>query len=201
MLLLSLLLFLCNVEKMNDCLTDHVGRFPPYRSSTAIGRLAQDRIKSLVTLGTPHSSPESALVDQTRGLLREVEESDACSAAALVKERNLRVTCVGSTAVQAKIWTTNPEELVAATSYLPLTGRLDGEGGDGIVPAALAFLDPPARAVRIQQCNKTGEKIRHAHVFPTPWNLLDGASPSISLPDNFVWYGSEGVVGQWAQYI
>ena len=36
-------------------------------SSTAIYRLAKDRISSLITLGTPHSSPSSALVDQTRG--------------------------------------------------------------------------------------------------------------------------------------
>ena len=53
------------------------------RSSTAIYRHAKDKVSSLVTLGTPHISPESALVDQTRGLLREIASSDACSSQSL----------------------------------------------------------------------------------------------------------------------
>mmetsp|Transcript_7347 Transcript_7347/g.10785 ORF Transcript_7347/g.10785 Transcript_7347/m.10785 type:complete len:80 (-) Transcript_7347:310-549(-) len=45
------------------------------------------------------------------------------------------------------------------------------------------------------------EKIGHAHVLPTPWKLLDGSAPSLPLPSNFRWYGSEGVVEEWAKYV
>jgi triacylglycerol esterase/lipase EstA (alpha/beta hydrolase family) len=52
-------------------------------SSSPIATLAQERVTSFITLGTPHSSPEGALVDQTRGLLKEVENTLACSSKSL----------------------------------------------------------------------------------------------------------------------
>ena len=64
------------------------------RSSSAVYRLTQEKCSSLITLGTPHSSPSSALVDQTRGLLKEVEASIACSSQGLL-DRGIQVTCVG----------------------------------------------------------------------------------------------------------
>lgn len=170
-------------------------------SSTSVSKLAKRQCSSLVTLGTPHASPDGALVDQTRGLLKEVEASSACSPASLI-DQGIDVTCVGSTGLSGKIVTTDIEEFVAATSYLPLLGRLDDSvKGDGIVPTELAFMDAPARRIEIESCAVTGNPVRHAHVFPTPWNLIDGSAPSLSLPDDFSWYGSPGVIGQWAKYI
>ncbi|KAL7518184.1 hypothetical protein ACHAWF_000179, partial [Thalassiosira exigua] len=140
-------------------------------SSSAVYRLAKDRITSLVTLGTPHTSPKSALVDQTRGLLYEIAASPACSSRALVN-RGVKVTCVGSLGLRGKLLTTELEELVAATSYLPLVGRFGPDvRGDEIVPTELAFMEAPARRVEIERCSETGSAVRHAHVLPTPWNL------------------------------
>jgi len=170
-------------------------------SSTSVHKLAQRQCKSLITLGTPHSSPDSALVDQTRGLLKEVEAAVTCSPQALA-DRGIDVTCVGSTSLQGKIISTNVEELVAASSYLPLLGRLGGDvTGDGIVPTDLAFMEAPARRIEVSNCKQTGNQVRHAHVLPTPWNLLDGSAASLPLPEDFAWYGSAGVLDEWVQYI
>jgi pimeloyl-ACP methyl ester carboxylesterase len=166
-------------------------------SPSSIYKLTQQRCTSFITLGTPHLSPESALVDQTRGLLKEVESTIQCSPQSLV-ERGIDVTCVGSTAVQGSIF--NVEDIVAMTSYIPLLGVQDGlkARGDGIIPADLAFMKEPARRIEVSLC---GEPVRHAHVLPTPWNLLDASAPSLSLPDNFVWYGSSSVIEQWSSFV
>ena len=108
------------------------------RSSSSVYRLTQEKCSSLITLGTPHSSPNSALVDQTRGLLKEVEASAACTSQGLLN-RGIQVTCVGSSALEGTLFSTNVEELVAASSYYPLTGKLGK--GDGIVPTSLAFME------------------------------------------------------------
>jgi hypothetical protein len=165
-----------------------------------VHRLTQKQCSSFITIGTPHSSPDTALVDQTRGLLKEVEQTDACSPKSLV-DRGIEVTCVGSSGVDGSFLTTNVEEVVAASSYLPLLGRLGDVKGDGIIPTDLAFMAEPARVVEVSECDVTGQAVRHAHVIPTPWNLLDGSSPSIPLPEDFVWYGSAGVLPQWAKYV
>lgn len=171
-----------------------------YSSSTSVYRLARERVTSLITLGTPHISPESALVDQTRGLLREIESSADCTSQSLF-DRGVSVTCVGSSSLAGKIITTDVEEIIAATSYLPLVGRLGDIKGDGIVPTDLAFMESPARRVEVEKCLETGNAVRHAHVLPTPWNLIDGEAASLSLPDDIVWYGSPGVLSQWLKYI
>jgi len=170
-------------------------------SSTGVYRLAQKQCRSLVTLGTPHLSPDGALVDQTRGLLKEVEQTEACTSQSLM-ERGIDVTCVGSSSLDGNIFTSDIEQLVAASSYFPLLGRLGADvKGDGIVPTALAFMDG-ARKIEIEKCSMTGTAVRHAHVLPTPWNLIDGSAASISLPtEDFAWYGSEGVIGQWAKHL
>lgn len=112
------------------------------------------------------------------------------------------MTCVGSKGVDGLFLTTNVEELVAASSYLPLLGRLgDDVKGDGIVPMDLAFMEEPARTIEVAECEITGAAVRHAHVVPIPWNLWDGYAPSIALPDDFTWYGSPGVLPQWAKYV
>lgn len=112
----------------------------------------------------------------------------------------MRITCVASSGLRGNILTTDVESIVAATSYLPLTGSFD-TSGDGIVPLELAYMDAPARKVEIKSCKVTGGAVRHAHVLPTPWNLLDGSAASWSLPEEFVWYGSEGVLSQWLPFV
>ena len=175
------------------------------QSSTAVHRCAVERCSSLVTLGSPHFSPSSALVDQTRGLLREVEGTFECSSEGLDKN-GISVTCVGSCAVKSNILSTDLEEIVATTSYLPLIEKWSAVvagpvEGDGIIPKDLAFMDAPARQIVVKNCSLTGNPVRHAHVLPTPWNLWNGYAPSIALPDDFTWYGSEGVVDQWIDSI
>lgn len=171
------------------------------QSSSAVHKLAIDRCSSLITLGTPHISPADALVDQTRGLLAAIEQSESCSPQSLL-DKGIKITCVSSQGLKGNFLTANVEEIVAASSYLPLLGRFDGVRGDGIVPTDLAFLDPPAERVILETCSLTNKPIRHAHVIPTPWNLLRGYAPSIMLKeDDFPSYVTRGVVEQWARYI
>lgn len=174
-------------------------------SSTAVYRITLERCKSFVTLGTPHKSPQTALVDQTRGLLSEVENTEACSAEYML-QRGIKVTCVGSLAVKSNLLTTNLEELVATTSYLPLisdwTKIFSGVKGDGIIPEDLVFMDAPAKRVELLTCSNTGNSVRHAHVLPTPYNLWAPSEASIPLlSDDFRWYGSEGVIDQWIEHL
>lgn len=176
------------------------------QSSTSVYRMTMDRCKSLVTLGSPHKAPATALVDQTRGLLRAVEECEECSSEGL-KKKGISVTCVGSTAIKGNILSTDLEEIVATTSYLPLVGdwkniiSSSGVSGDGIIPRDLAFMDHPAKRVELVTCSVSGNNVRHAHVLPTPYNLWNPSAPSISLPEDFSWYGSEGVIEQWIDHI
>ncbi|GAX28397.1 hypothetical protein FisN_4Hh059 [Fistulifera solaris] len=170
-------------------------------SSSSVTRLVQQRCTSLITLGTPHVAPETALVDQTRGLIRSIDSRPECSSPALA-DRGIAVTCVCSSSMKANFFSVDVEDIVAASSYLPLLGRLDESvRGDGIVPLDLAFLEEPARRVIIDQCPLTNEKVRHSHVVPTPWNLWDGYASSIQLPSSFPSYTSDGVVSMWAKYI
>jgi hypothetical protein len=179
-------------------------------SSTAIHRKVmqnQSLVSSFITLGTPHSSPDTALVDQTRGLLREVEQTVQCSSSYLVNTRGIQVTNVCSAGVQGKLFSTNVEEFVAAASYIPLVGLPSPSSfsnalkGDGIVPLQLGLMDQPANHVILERSDACGTLIRHASVIPTPWNLLDASAKSIPLPEDFLWYGSKTVLPQWAKYI
>lgn len=171
-------------------------------SSTAVYRLSKARVSSLITLGTPHVSPDTALVDQTRGLLREVSNHPGCASSSLSMDGTVDITCVCSSGVPGRLATGELEELIAATSYLPLLGRIGSDvRGDGIVPVELAFMEHPARSVVIDACSDTGKSVRHAHVLPTPWNLIDGYAPSWKLPEDILWYGSPGVLGQWLKYV
>lgn len=181
-------------------------------SSTAVHELALQRISSLITLGTPHYSASSSSssttasqvpswADQTRGLLAAIDRAESCSPRNLVENKNIRITCVCSNGVRGNLLTTNIEEIVGATSYLPLTGKFDSVG-DGIVPLDLAFLQEPAQSVILESCSISQAPIRHSHVIPTPYNLWDGYAPSIRLPEqDFPSYVTEGVVHQWAKYI
>lgn len=167
-------------------------------SATAVHRLAMERVSSFITLGTPHYNAPSALVDQTRGLLDAITSDPACSAETLIAGRGIDVTCVGSTSVASKLFSKNLDELIATSSYFPLTGKWSTEG-DGIVPKELAFMESPARRVELDDKVNT---IRHAHVLPTPWNVLDGYEGSIKLEGDLGrWYGSDDILEKWVGYI
>jgi len=137
--------------------------------------------------------------------LRAVGESKECSAEGL-KQKGISVTCVGSTAIQGTVLAKDIEEFVASVSYTPLLDDWKditsnaGVRGDGIIPESLAFMDGCNR-VEIELCSITGNKVRHAHVLPTPYNLWDPAAASISLPGEFCWYGSTGVVEKWIEFV
>lgn len=178
-------------------------------SSSAVHRLAMERCSSFITLGTPHGSTEmSSWVDQTRGLLRAIEESPSCQPQRIREKYGIDITCVASSGIRGGWINTsnnnnnnneqqlfNMERWLATLSYFSFgmddkkattTTEEEDEGGeaswkgDGIVPLSWAFLDDSTRVV-LEQCNRTGKPIRHVHVLPTPWNLWDGTAPSIPL--------------------
>eukprot|EP00536_Pseudo-nitzschia_multiseries_P017252 jgi/Psemu1/224247/e_gw1.1451.23.1 len=175
------------------------------RSSTAVSRIVRESnmVSSFITLGTPHVSPDTALVDQTRGLLREIADTPACSSIALANEQGIEITCVCSSSLSGNFFTTNIEEFVAASSYLPLLGKTNSSvKGDGIVPLELAFMEEPARKLVLPECPTTGRPIRHSHVLPTPWNLWDASAKSIVLDDSDATsYTAPEIVEQWARFI
>lgn len=169
------------------------------QSSSATFRLAvSEYVTSLVTLGTPHLSPDEAWVDQTRGLLEAIEATPSCSPQSL-KQAGISLTCVVSQALPGTWSPLNVEGFVAAASYAPLTGKLNNVKGDGIVPVDLALLPEPARSVILDKDTQTGQDIHHLHVLPTPWNLWNPSEPSIPL--GFSSYVSPGVVAQWLPYV
>lgn len=161
------------------------------QSSSAVYRAARQRVRSLVTLGTPHQP--SGAADQTRGLIRAVAAAASCTPAALAAEAGIRVTCVGSRAVEGG-WDGGPEGLLAWGSYGSFAGDFAGViVGDGIVPLESSLLEAPAERVVL-------DTPRHLHVLPTPWNLWDGYQPSIPLLD-VPHYLSDDVVDQWIDYL
>lgn len=175
--------------------------------SSEVHRLALKRCSSFITLGTPHIAPEDAWIDQTRGLIRAIDESPSCSPQALV-DKGIDITCVCSEAIMSDVTSMDAwkqagaEGILAAHSYLPMTGMSPKVKGDGIVPLHLAFLEEPAKRVVLDRCSVTGRGIRHSHVVPTPWNLWDPSAPSTRLPAHEVpSYVTRGVVAQWAHYI
>jgi pimeloyl-ACP methyl ester carboxylesterase len=162
------------------------------QSSTAIGRAVQQqqRVSSLVTLGTPNTMVDTSLVDQTRGLLSAIAATPSAHPRSF-QQRGISVACVASAAIQGQLFTSNVQQLVAATSYGPLSGNWAAVG-DGIVPIDLAFLDDPAERVIV-------DKAEHIHVLPTPWNLWDGTAPSIPLGlDSY--FGADAMA-KWAPYV
>jgi hypothetical protein len=192
------------------------------RSSSALYQdaVVGGKITSLITLGTPHSCPPTALVDQTRGLLQEIATTPECSSSSLQNNNNnqLAITCVCSSSLAGKLFSTNVEEVVAASSYWSLLGPSSSTDkgvvlGDGIVPLDVAFMEAPARRLELSSCPQTARPIRHSHVLPTPWKLWGKKdammAPSIALNQfdnntfisNAVSYVSPDVVPLWSQYI
>lgn len=171
--------------------------------------LAQDarlkRIRSLVTLGTPHNAPPEdswlAAVDQTRGLLSFINKEFPSG----FPLQSSAVTCVAGTGTRApssiqglldglgdKVWDEKMsrskllEQLVALASYLPLSGEALGVEGDGLIPVGTAVM-PGCASVVLEDCN-------HADFVPTP-------GKSLKLPDTYKWYGSPEFIDQWAKFL
>jgi len=169
--------------------------------SSEIHRLALQRCSSYITLGTPHVAPEDAPIDQTRGLIKTIDETPSCSPEFLASH-GIDITCVCSRAITSEVTSKGVEGVLAAHSYMPMTGFREDVEGDGIVPLEMAFLDKPAKQVVLDKCSLTGKGIRHSHVVPTPWNLWDPKASSMHLPPHdYPSYVSRGVVIQWAHHI
>jgi len=75
------------------------------------------------------------------------------------------------------------EEVVALSSYLPLSGSALGVKGDGLIPVDTALMGGESRSVVLEDCN-------HAGFVPTP-------GPSLMLPKTYLWYGSEQLIDEW----
>jgi hypothetical protein len=182
-----------------------------YTSTDVYRRALRDgRISSFITLGTPHMTPPNnsnnnaaVAMDQTRGLLAEVEASRYCSSDYLVNEADIAVTTVCSGSIESKLATTDTRKLLAASSYLSQAGWKDGMNikGDGITPLSLGLMEEPANRIVVETNDNEASPIWHAHVLPTPWNVLDPIGPSYELPEDSLWYGSREILPTWAPYI
>lgn len=159
-----------------------------------LGQLSPERRQrfgALVTLGTPHRPPPEGVfrtLDQTRGLLRYVEERYPGAF-----YEDVRYLTVGSSAQAGALPWSLPRDasgapttgLLAAVlgfaSYLPLCG--DGSAqGDGITPLACAHLD--------------GAEQRDIDCFHIAY-VPGVRARLIGTP----WYGSPQVLDEWADFL
>eukprot|EP00930_Biecheleria_cincta_P035579 TRINITY_DN24465_c0_g1_i1.p1 TRINITY_DN24465_c0_g1~~TRINITY_DN24465_c0_g1_i1.p1 ORF type:complete len:331 (-),score=51.74 TRINITY_DN24465_c0_g1_i1:296-1288(-) len=163
------------------------------------------RICSLVTLGTPHSTPPEdswlSAVDQTRGLLSFINREFPSD----FPLRSSAVTCIAGKGTRApssiqslfegldeKVWDESLsrskllEQLVALASYLPLSGEALGVEGDGLIPVGTAVM-PGCASLVLEDCN-------HADFVPTPGR-------SLKLPATYKWYGSPEFIDRWAKFL
>ena len=138
----------------------------------------RDKVRSVVTLGSPHNPPPSdslfAKFDQTRGLLSHINSNYPGA-----YESNVKYTSVIGSEVTGDLNIFKTENLLAYVSYLFLCGE-GPAGGDGIIPVATSQL-PGATDVVL-------DGVRHSNFVPT-------IQKSLKLPVK--WYGSSDVVEQW----
>ena len=146
-----------------------------------LGQLDETRrqkIRSLVTLGTPHRPPPEGIfrtLDQTRGLLSDVEARYPGA-----YHPDIKYMTVGSRAVKgAAEW--KLDGLLALASYLPLCGDAFCEG-DGITPISCAHLD--------------GAEQREVDAFHIAF-VPGSGTRLMGTP----WYGSPEVIEQWADFL
>lgn len=140
----------------------------------------KNRVKQLISLGSPHNAPPSdsgvAKVDQTRGLLTYINDKFPGA-----YERRVKYVSVIGRAVKGDLSLTEGERLLAFSSYSVLCG--DGKSeGDGIIPIATARLEGAQNIIV--------DSARHSNFIPTPFRqsiFLQGAE----------WYGSPAVLQQW----
>lgn len=90
------------------------------------------RVSTLLTLGTPHTAPPAGAIDQTRGLLRYIEEN--CDISDMVS----RFVCVAGRGTKGKPFGKGTvSEFVAFLSYYALCGHGNVDG-DGVTPVTAA---------------------------------------------------------------
>jgi hypothetical protein len=175
--------------------------------------MARQQCTSLITLGTPHVVSPFALVDQTRGLIQDIENTPSCNPTTLKEQHGIHITCVCSKGITGRVSVgATIDEWIASASYIPLAGTFNTQG-DGIVPLDVAFLQNTNHVIVENNNNNDDSRvILHSHVLPTPWNLWNGKAPSIPLwsttssggdnkSNKYLSYVSPGVVSQWASYI
>lgn len=155
-------------------------------------RAATDLICSL---GTPNRTPPEgtiwANVDQTRGLLKGVNEAWASL------DARPPTVCVIGTGTEGgfstNIWDENSgrsttlERALAGVSYLALCGNAFCKG-DGLIPVEASTVDSQGegdevKTLLLEDCN-------HSGFIPT-------ALDSILLPKTYKWYGSPDMIEQW----
>jgi hypothetical protein len=141
------------------------------------------RVRTLVTLGTPHADALDTRLDQTRGLLSYVNREfpgayqDGVDYVCVVGDR-VDLSCDSDpadpgTGRLATSTTRVLERLVAKASYAALGGVKAAAGaGDGVIPVSAGVL-PGARTIRVA--------VSHSNFLPTPLNT------SLRLP--LPWYG------------
>ena len=133
----------------------------------------QSKIKGLVTMGSPHYSPEDKMKDATRGSLRYVAEK--YTASVLQQERPyLFITSIAGTAVSSDLTAERgSREFYANDAYLAVTGEsINARKGDGVVPLDMALLEGTKKIT------------------------LKGVYHSIEAPEN-QWYGGDNVLDMW----
>jgi len=145
----------------------------------------KQRVKVLVSLGSPHNPPPSdsnfQKVDQTRGLLTYINTKFPGAFEKSVKY----VSVIGKSVSGSISLEQRGEQLLAYGSYSVLCG--DGNAkGDGIIPIPTAFLEG-AKNIEVPEA-------KHSNFIPTPFK------PSIFLKEA-TWYGSPEVLDQWVQEI
>ena len=143
------------------------------RDYMADGSTLPLEVVGLVTLGTPHSSPETGKVsdDATRGALRFVDENYP---GAFLQSSGVVYVSVGGTAVPANETAVKGDPAFFANdAYLAVSGvKVDQRKGDGVVPLAYTLLQGSTKVV------------------------IEGAYHSIQAPNNF-WYGGPRGVKKW----
>jgi len=167
-----------------------------------LGEEGAKRIRSLVTLGTPNNAPPKdsivSSLDQTRGLLTYINDKfpsgyplQASAVGCVAGSGTAVPEKIGEVFENAgdKLWDAEVgrskllEEVVALSSYLPLSGKALGVKGDGLIPVETALIGGECKSVVLQDCN-------HAGFVPTP-------GPSLMLPKSYLWYGSEELIDEW----
>lgn len=158
-----------------------------YLSSTEYGGKAyggSDYIHSLVTLGTPHATAPGPAFDGIRWINDESRESDRLS--------KVRSLSVAGTGFKGDEW---GELTLGAYGFCSADG---GDGskydGDGVTPVFSALAMPGSEALTLD----------NVHHFC--WSDVFGgdlASPELTEDhkNGKPWYGSEGVIDQWANFI
>jgi len=143
-----------------------------------------------------------AALDQTRGLLTYINDNFAGGHPLPAS----KVACVAGSGTSvpdsigeivrgagSRVWDDEVgrslllEQIVALTSYLPLSGSALGVKGDGLIPVQTALMGGDTTSLVLDDCN-------HAAFVPTP-------GKSIQLPSTYLWYGSPSLIDSWIKLL